>query len=217
MQILTYFSLLPGRGHEAAATAALQAQERSRSPAKICCRDAPSGGRRMRATILLPRRQSHNPPGQQHHPPGRWEGWNLPTASLQTSPQDGKGTGTKPWQGWTLWVDGHTRRAKVSMRASHRPRARETPEGRKFGSAAPPAEEDSQFYYPLSHTFLSCLLRSHGASAGQSCPSAAPHPAGWSPASPAPDPSWNQWQDSPSPVHLRTAKFSVHSQKQSGS
>lgn len=35
MQILTYFSLLAGRGHEAAAAAALQAQERSRSPAKI--------------------------------------------------------------------------------------------------------------------------------------------------------------------------------------
>lgn len=35
MQILTYFSLLAERGHEAAAIAAPQAQEMSRSPAKI--------------------------------------------------------------------------------------------------------------------------------------------------------------------------------------
>lgn len=35
MQILTYFSLLAGRGHEAAAIAALQGQEMSRRPAKI--------------------------------------------------------------------------------------------------------------------------------------------------------------------------------------
>lgn len=34
MQILTYFSLLAGKGHEAAAIAALQAQEMRRSPAK---------------------------------------------------------------------------------------------------------------------------------------------------------------------------------------
>lgn len=115
-------------------------------PSQNCCRDASSRGRKVKATILLPRQQGHNPPGQQHHPPGSWEGWNLPTAPLQTRGQ-GQSHGGDGHSGLMAMPAGHTRRAKVSMRARHCPRARETPEGRKFGSAAPPAEEDSQFYY----------------------------------------------------------------------
>lgn len=72
MQILTYFSLLAGRGHEAAATAALQAQESSRSPAKIsAAMPLPDAGCSMRAAckagaiVLLPRQQDHNLPVQQ--------------------------------------------------------------------------------------------------------------------------------------------------------
>lgn len=59
MQILTYFSSLARRGHEAAATAALQAQEMSRSPAKIssCSMRA---AHKAEATILPPRQQDHN-------------------------------------------------------------------------------------------------------------------------------------------------------------
>lgn len=59
MQILTYFSFLARRGHEAAATAALQAQEMSRSPAKIssCSMRA---AHKAEATTLPPRQQDHN-------------------------------------------------------------------------------------------------------------------------------------------------------------
>lgn len=69
MQILTYFSLLAGRGHEAAAIAALQAQEMSRSPAKIsAAMPLPAAGCSVRAAckaggiVLLPRQEDQNHP-----------------------------------------------------------------------------------------------------------------------------------------------------------
>lgn len=78
MQILTYFSLLAGRGHEAAAIAAPQAQEMSRSPAKIsAAMPLPDAGcseqaaRKARAILLLPRQQDHNQLVQQQMKSGQ--------------------------------------------------------------------------------------------------------------------------------------------------
>lgn len=67
MQILTYFSLLAGRGHEAAAITALQAQEMSRSPAKTsAAMPLPDTGCYPAGTmVFLPRQRDHKHPDQQ--------------------------------------------------------------------------------------------------------------------------------------------------------
>lgn len=100
MQILTYFSLLTSRGHKAAATGALQARERSSSPAKTA---AVMPLLEVKATILLPRQRGHNPPE-----PGRTtlqragRAGNFPQPPSKAAPRMGRGQGQR---GWTLWVD----------------------------------------------------------------------------------------------------------------
>lgn len=183
----------------------------------------------MKATVLLPRQQGHNPPAQQHPLPGSWEAWNLPRASLQTSSQDGKGTGTKPRRGWTQRLDYNASRTHMESQGLHEghpcPRAREIPEGRnsQSGEEVWLSSPSSRGGFPvlLSKLRLSATP-SRGACSGatdllQENPGVQLllSPAGWSSLSPVPDPSWNQRQDSPRTFRLRRVKFSVRSQNQS--
>lgn len=144
-------------------------------PCQNCCSDASSGCRKVKATVLLPRQQGHNPPAQQHPLPGSWEAWNLPRASLQTSSQDGKGTGTKPRRRWTQRLDYNASRTHTESQGLHEGHPRPQGKGNSRGEERP-VRRGSLAQQPLqqrripsfiiqaealSHTFTRSLLRSH--------------------------------------------------------